>query len=411
MADEEQVAILRDGVKAWNQWKKDNEVITANLNGVDLSSMNLSFADFSRTNLRWANLSDSSLLSANFTQANLSEAKLNGADLSWATLRMTDLTEAILINAVLLGADLSQAKLGGTALNQALLHHANLSQADISAADLSRTNLVRADLSWANLSQTILAASDLSEANLSDAILHRADLREAKLNSTDLSRAILSRAKLGYTTLGDVDLSSIFGLETIEHFGPSVVGIDAIYRSQGEIPEQFLRDAGTPDSFITYMKSLTGTAFEFYSCFISFSTHDQDFAERLHADLRNKGVSCWFAPNDMKTGEPIRQTIHDQIRLHEKLLLVLSEHSINSRWVETEVENALDEEDRQQKLLLFPVRLDDAVMKTETAWVAIIRRRHITDFSRWKNHDDYLQSFERLLRDLKTERTSKEDSI
>jgi hypothetical protein len=35
----------------------------------------------------------------------------------------------------------------------------------------------------------------------------------------------------------------------------------------------------------------------------TFSTYlakDQEFAERLHADLQNKGVRCWFAPHDLK---------------------------------------------------------------------------------------------------------------
>jgi hypothetical protein len=41
-------------------------------------------------------------------------------------------------------------------------------------------------------------------------------------------------------------------------------------------------------------------AFQHYSCFISYSAKDQEFAERLHADLQNKGVRCWFAPHDLK---------------------------------------------------------------------------------------------------------------
>jgi hypothetical protein len=36
------------------------------------------------------------------------------------------------------------------------------------------------------------------------------------------------------------------------------------------------------------------------------------------------------------------------------------------------------------------------------AWAASLRRqRHIGDFTSWKNHDAYQQSFDRLLRDLK----------
>ena len=53
------------------------------------------------------------------------------------------------------------------------------------------------------------------------------------------------------------------------------------------------------------MVSLVGKPIEFYSCFISYSSKDQTFAERLHNDLPDKGVRCWFAPEDMTIGERI----------------------------------------------------------------------------------------------------------
>ena len=37
---------------------------------------------------------------------------------------------------------------------------------------------------------------------------------------------------------------------------------------------------------------------EFYSCFISYSSKDEEFAKRLHADLQSNGVRCWFAPEE-----------------------------------------------------------------------------------------------------------------
>ncbi|MGD0227205.1 MAG: TIR domain-containing protein [Terriglobia bacterium] len=76
---------------------------------------------------------------------------------------------------------------------------------------------------------------------------------------------------------------------------------------------------------------------------------------------------------------------------------------VASPWVEDEVEAALEKEHKQHKLVLFPIRLDDAVMDTDQAWAANLRRsRHIGDFRAWKDHDPYQKSFERLLRDLKT---------
>jgi hypothetical protein len=54
--------------------------------------------------------------------------------------------------------------------------------------------------------------------------------------------------------------------------------------------------------------------------------------------------------------------------------------------------------------MLFPIRLDDAVMSTKQAWAADIRRmRHIGDFKGWKNRGAYKEAFGRLLRDLRTE--------
>jgi hypothetical protein len=158
-----------------------------------------------------------------------------------------------------------------------------------------------------------------------------------------------------------------------------------------------------PEDFIVYMKSLVGKPIEFYSCFISYSSKDDDFAKRLYADLQAQNVRCWFAPEDLKIGDKFRMRIDEAIRVHDKLLLVLSENSVTSAWVEKEVETAFEKEQRQGgKPVLFPIRLDDAVMQTDQAWAADIRRtRHTGDFTRWKDHDAYQRSFQRLLRDLK----------
>ena len=90
-----------------------------------------------------------------------------------------------------------------------------------------------------------------------------------------------------------------------------------------------------------------------------------------------------------------------QIRLRDKLLIILSENSIKSEWVGDEVEGALEEESKSNRLVLFPIQLDDTVMNTRDDWAAKIkRRRHIGDFSNWKDKSSYQKAFERLLRDL-----------
>ncbi|MGA9771422.1 MAG: toll/interleukin-1 receptor domain-containing protein [Blastocatellia bacterium] len=190
----------------------------------------------------------------------------------------------------------------------------------------------------------------------------------------------------------------------MRHDRPSTLGIDTIYKSAGNIPESFLRGCGLPDTFITFARSLVGTAIDFYSAFISYSSKNHNFAERLNADLQNKGVRCWFAPEDIKIGDKFRQRIDEAIHVQDKLLLILSEDSMASAWVELEVEAAMERERRENRLVLFPVRIDDAIEQSHTAWAASLRRmRHIGDFNKWKDHDSYSKAFERLLRDLKSE--------
>jgi uncharacterized protein YjbI with pentapeptide repeats len=303
-----------------------------------------------------------------------------------------DLRGASRKNANLSGADLSGTDLTDANLNYTELFHANLNAA----------TLMRANLTGANLEYAILLGANLTRANLTRANLNYTDLPEANLREANLTGANLTGAFTGHTLFRNVDLSTVRGLDAVKHVGPSTIGIDTIYRSHGKIADLFLRGCGVPDTFITYMRSLTETAFDFYSCFISYSTKDQTFADRLYADLQAKGVRCWLASEDLKIGERFRSRIDQSIRIHDKLLLVLSEHSIRSPWVESEVEAAFEREHREKKTVLFPIRLDDAVMDTNEAWAADIRRtRHIGDFTGWDQHAKHLKALERLMRDLK----------
>jgi hypothetical protein len=328
-----------EGVKEWNRRREAGEEIP---------------------NLSWANLFVADLSRADLSRAYLRGASLNGADLRGANLIWADLSEAYPIR-----ADLPGVYLKGAILNEADLTGADLRKADLRGADVSRTNLIR-----------------------------------AKLQGADLSVASCDS-----TIFADVDLSDVKGLDLVHHQSPSHLSTDTLIRSRGQIPEVFLRGCGVPDALIAYLPTILGAMqpIQFYSCFISYSSKDTPFAERLHADLQAKGVRCWYAPHDLKIGDRFRLRIDESIRVHDKLLLVLSEGSVASQEVENEVEAAMDREKAQGETVLFPIRLDDAVMRSP-GWPALVRRtRHIGDFTRWKDHDAYQVAFDRLLRDLEAE--------
>jgi TIR domain/Pentapeptide repeats (8 copies) len=277
-----------------------------------------------------------------------------------------------------------------------------------SSASLSGARLLNAILTRAHLTDTNLTRADLSGANLSGANLSDANLSGASLNGARLLNANVTGATLARTVFGDVDLTNVIGLETCKHGGPSIIDHQTLKKS-GSLPLAFLRGVGLPDALIDYLPSLLNQAIQFYSCFISYSSKDQEFAERIHADLQNSGVRCWFAPHDLPIGRKILDGVDEAIRQRDKVVLILSEHAISSDWVEIEVKTAIEEERTRKQTVLFPIRLDDAVMDTNEAWARLLRvDRNIGDFRRWKDHDGYKKSFERVLRDLKRSTSSNE---
>jgi len=282
------------------------------------------------------------------------------------------------------------------------MHLGSLSGSDFSKADLGGASLVNADLvncnfQGASLSGCEMWGANLDGASLRDALLYDTDFTEASLVGTDFSNSVMDG-----TRFGGVDLSAAKGLDAIRHEGPCRIDVDTLYLSQGNIPERFLAGAGAPDAFIAYVKSLVSDPIEYYSCFISYSSKDQKFADLLHSRMRNKHLRVWLATEDLKIGDRFRSTMDEAISLYDKLLLVLSKDSVDSPWVESEVEAAFEKERKQKRTVLFPIRLDDTVMKTTRAWAADVRRtRHIGDFTQWKKHDQFEKVFARLLCDLK----------
>lgn len=135
--------------------------------------------------------------------------------------------------------------------------------------------------------------------------------------------------------------------------------------------------------------------------FISYSSTDESFAKRLRADLKRRRIHCWFAPEDLKIGARIRPAIDEAIQKHDKLLIILSKNSIESAWVEQEVETAMRREREQKETILFPISLDDGVFEKKEGWPAYISNtRNIGDFRGWESAGKYQKAFKRLLRDL-----------
>lgn len=393
MADPGQLELLKRGVSEWNVWRREHpgiqpDLIHANLSGADLSSANLRGAFFSNANLSSANLSRTFLSNANLSRVDLSSADLKGVFLSDADLYRADLINADLSHASLIGAHLSHAKFCS----------ANLSDAKLSGANLSGADLSGADLSGANLSGAYLSGAYLSGADLSGASLNHTNIVHTRLDNAKFHQAVFSQTLFAW-----VDLSNIKELATARHDGPSIVHINSVTLPRDEPTRlHFLRGVGFTETQIEYLPSLlTPCPIEYSSLFISYAHQDQILAKRLYTDLRKKDVPCWFAPHDLRPGTPILRGIEEAIHVQEKFLLILSKHAVKSEWIKQEVDAALYQEIKRRQDVLFPIRLDNAILKSHAGWATQLQRRHIGDFTNFQDEGTYQEAFSTLLRHLK----------
>jgi uncharacterized protein YjbI with pentapeptide repeats len=373
MANQEHLDILKQGVDVWNRWRKEHPEIKPSLPDINLAQANLKGVDFSDTWLSFANFQGASLIDANFSNAILEGAELENADLSNANLR--DATLHI-------------------GCKNAIFRNADLSNAQCQYAEFSGVNFESAALIETNFVETGLDGAKFEFAQLTLTYFYR-----TYLDGSDFSNAYLRGA-----AFCDVDLRYTLGLDKTATEGPFTIGIDTIVRSKGNIPKIFLREAGIPESFIENIPAFIGAMkpIDFHSCFVSYCSKDDVFVKQLYNDLRRKRVKCWYAAEDLKTGDKFWYRINESIKLYGKLLVVLSKNSVESPWVEKEVMAAIEKEHQNSgKTVLFPIRIDDAIMETDIPWAASFRHsRHILDFSKWKDPEEYQKAFDRLLRDL-----------
>lgn len=352
MADESCFVVLRQGVDAWNHWREANPGI----------------------------------------QPDLSEARLSTAAMS-RDLAGINLSGAVLTEAKLVGMNLRGANLGAATLDRADLRGTYLSQADLRRASLEYARLSLASLREANLGKANLYHADLTGCDLLNADLSGADLRRTILSETRMEGTKLTAARLGNTIFGRVSLSSALGLDSVDHAGPSTLGVDSIIFSKGEIPEIFLRGVGLPDEWISYIPSLVGDGIQFFSCFISYSSLDKPFAVRLYRALQSKGIRCWLDEKQLLPGHEVSRELERGIHLWDKFLLCASKNSLTSWWVEGEIKTALEKERELRKergkpvLKLIPLNLD-GYMFTDAWDLGIlaneIRSRVAADFVGWE---------------------------
>ena len=177
MANDEHVALLRQGVGVWNAWRDTPAGIAPDLSGADLAGLDLNHA-----RLYWTKLGGANLRGTDLDAADLVRADLMGADASGARLREANLQGAFfaspnagleaLTAANFTGADLTGAYLMKVDLTGVSFHLAILREAHLDGSTLAHVDLREADLRGADLSRTLCVGTQLQGADLRDCMVY-----------------------------------------------------------------------------------------------------------------------------------------------------------------------------------------------------------------------------------------------
>jgi hypothetical protein len=125
--------------------------------------------------------------------------------------------------------------------------------------------------------------------------------------------------------------------------------------------------------------------------FLSHSHADHAFVRQLAADLSALGVGVWLYEAEINIGDSLVAKISTAIDQVEYLAVILSPHSVESRWVQQELEQALDSQIAGRTLKVLPILLRDCSIP------GFLRGKRWADF---RDRDNYEQSLVLLLRSL-----------
>lgn len=369
MANPEHVAIFYQGQETWESWRHEQEKnhgrFLPDLSGLDFTGLRRENASFHQVNLTGSSFKNVHLQDPDFENSELHSVNFEGA----------------------------------------FLEGANFQMARISRSNFEKTWLLESSFHLAEVRQSSYAGSELSMS---------------KFQSCKINRCNFHRARLEETKFLECQLTHSIGLQTATGSRPCYVD-SLTLKSSPALPIPFLQLAGLSDLDIEYYKLMqpdlsneqitdilyrmhdirATQAIQVNPLFISYSHTDTAFVDKIGDMLTAKGVRYWRDIHNATAGR-LEKQVDRAMRLNPTVLIVLSEASTNSDWVEHEVESARALEKTTGRDCLCPITLDDSWKDCD--WDMRIMRQlkkyNILDFSEWQDEQVLERQFSKLLRGL-----------
>ena len=128
--------------------------------------------------------------------------------------------------------------------------------------------------------------------------------------------------------------------------------------------------------------------------FLSHSKKDKEFVHLLNASFLAIEVKTFLDEKDILVGQSIPEGVYRGIDEATHLIYVISENSVNSKWVAEELNIAKMKEKMTEGFTILPVILDSVTLPTSITHIKY------ANFKEWRNPDAFRKAFLSVLRAL-----------
>lgn len=138
--------------------------------------------------------------------------------------------------------------------------------------------------------------------------------------------------------------------------------------------------------------------------FISHSSKDKPFVRKLVNDLSVYNIAVWFDEDKLSLGDHLDKKISNAIENNYYIGVVISSHSINSKWVEKELEIAEEQKTLGKCIITVPILIEKIEIPES------IRHNLYADFT-GSGDKEYHIAFHQLLKILGFKPNSNKDLV
>jgi len=127
--------------------------------------------------------------------------------------------------------------------------------------------------------------------------------------------------------------------------------------------------------------------------FLSHTSDDKTFVRRLKNDLERHGVTkVWLDEAEIQIGDSLIKKIDEGLKMTKYIGVVLSPRSIKSKWVEKELDIAMNREIGSGEVVVLPLVMEECELPS------FLEGKLYADFYSPEKYEDSLQKILRRLR-------------